>query len=317
MQGKGRRASLDETQEGRGSASLYVSLSSISTGGIYHNFNTGNAGAAAANCQYITRATATDGDLRSIHLHNYADYIGGETYDELRQNIIEYNRQKEQDELSRPRRGGGKTRTHYRVKLSFEGKVNTDKAREMAAEYLRENFPKARAVAAIHQDTKHTHAHINIQARDVEGKKINLTKSHYRQLDERWGWIYAREFGEEKLKEHLAKKQERQQFKQAKARDESRTRPARAGRRLTRDDYRAREIRNYGDEAGTGRDQRAPANATHRDGGREPELERLSQASEQAVSAARGAIRETESLRADLARLGERSIGRGEGRLKR
>ena len=310
-------APLDESQE-RAANSLKLRLPTVpSVGGIYHHFTTGTLGAAAANCQYITREPATRGDPKNVHLHNYPEYIRGDTYDELRQNIIEYNRQMEQDELNRARRGGGETRTHYRIKLSFEEKVDTDKAREMAARYVRESFPKARAVVAVHQDTQHTHAHINVQARDIDGKKINLNRADYTHLDERWGSIYAHEFGDAKLQEHLAKKGETRSYKQAKARGESAERPARADRKMTRDDHRAREMRNYGDEAGTGRDQRAVADEARGGGRGEHQLERFAQGIRRATAAANGAVRETESLRAELARLGERSIERGEGKVRR
>ncbi len=310
-------APLDESQE-RAANSLKLRLPTVpSVGGIYHHFTTGTLGTAAANCQYITREPATGGDPKNVHLHNYPEYIRGDTYDELRQNIIEYNRQREQDELNRARRGGGVTRTHYRIKLSFEGQVDTNKAREMAARYLRENFPKARAVVAIHQDTEHTHAHINVQARDIEGKKISLSRDDYTRLDERWGRVYASEFGEEKLQDHLAKKQETREYKRAKARGEQAERPARADRKITKDDHREREMRNYGDETRIGRNQRAVADAARRGGRGESHAERFAEGKRQATAAAHGAIRETENLRGDLARLGERSVERGEGKVRR
>ncbi|MGH9913938.1 MAG: hypothetical protein ACRD63_01475, partial [Pyrinomonadaceae bacterium] len=76
----------------------------------------------------------------------------------LRDNIVEYNRQIEENELS-TRKYRQPCRTHYRVKLSFEGKIDADKARDMAAEYLRINFSSARAVVAIHHNTAHTHTY--------------------------------------------------------------------------------------------------------------------------------------------------------------
>ena len=134
---------------------------------IYFNFSVGRAGTSAANARYITRETASQGDKSSIITHNYPDYAReGETYKEQKENIIAYAGQKEEDELRRPRKGTGEARTHYRVTVSFEGKIETEKARAMGEEYLQKQFPNARAVGMVHQDTEHTHIHFNIQARD-------------------------------------------------------------------------------------------------------------------------------------------------------
>jgi len=91
-----------------------------------------------------------------------------EDYHELRDQLEEYCQQREADELERPRRGGGETRTYYKTVLSFEERVDTDQARDMADEWLDREFPDAESIAAVHQDTDNTHVHVHIQARDIQ-----------------------------------------------------------------------------------------------------------------------------------------------------
>lgn len=267
--------------------------------GIYHNFKPGRAGASAANARYISRTTAVRDGERGLYEHNLPDYLRGETYAETRANLTEYARQRDEDERARPTRGGGEARTHYRAQLSFEGRVDAERAREMASEYMRENFPNARGFAVVHQDTEHTHAHIWLDARQTDGKKLNVSMSDYKRLDERWARIYGREFGQEKEREHLAKKQETRDWKRAQARGEqSGEKPQRASRSMTRGDYEQRERRNYGvDENRTRGDQRAVAAREQALAHGERAVERYAQQSERTAEAARGALQQAERLR--------------------
>ncbi len=273
-------------------------------GGIFCEFTVGRAGAGSENARYITRASATSSDERTVHLHNYPSWLKeASDYKSLRSNVIEYNRQREEDELQAVRRGGGKTRTHYRCKLSFEGKVDTDKAREMAKEYLEKNFPKARAVAAVHQDTRHTHVHINIQARGTNGRKLNLSDRQFKNLDTAWGKIYAREYGKEKLQAHEMKKAEMRAWKMEYARAKSRGQqptpaPERTDRGLRAQDHQAREARNYGiNEGRTGRDQSRTSGREQTITRGERAIDGFAQQSHRATEAGRGALRQAERIR--------------------
>ncbi|MGH9763840.1 MAG: relaxase/mobilization nuclease domain-containing protein, partial [Blastocatellia bacterium] len=58
--------------------------------------------------------------------------------------------------------------------------------------WVERNFPNSRALIAVHQNTDHTHAHINIQARNLDGRKIDLDARTYRNLDVDWARIYGR-----------------------------------------------------------------------------------------------------------------------------
>jgi hypothetical protein len=190
----------------------------MSDGGIYFQFRVGRAGTSAANVRYISRGRATNERRENLHLHNYPAYVAGSTYAEMRRNIAEYNRQQEEDELSRPRRGSGRAQTHYRGIISFESEVPTDRAMPLIHEYVEQQFPRARVAIAVHRDTKYTHAHIHVQARDIDGKKLRWSKVEWRNLDARWADIYGREFGLIKTLDHEAKKEEMRMWKAEYAR---------------------------------------------------------------------------------------------------
>lgn len=269
------------------------------SGGVFHNFKPGRAGASAANARYITRTTAVRDGERGIYEHNVPDHLRGESYAETRANLVEYARQREEDERARPMRGGGEARTHYRGQLSFEEKIDTERARELAGEYMRENFPGARGFATIHQDTEHTHAHIWIDARKTDDRKLNIPNYEYKRLDESWARIYGREFGQDKEREHLAKKQETRDWKRARARREhSDEKPQRSSRSMARSDYKQREQRNYGaDESRIRGDQCGVAERERKTTPGEYQLERYARQSERTTEAARGALQQAERLR--------------------
>lgn len=301
------------------------------SGGIYCHFTVGRAGAGSANVRYITRESGTGGNDENLYLHNYPSFVQeNKNYKYLKQNVVEYNRQREEDELTRRRTGSGQTRTHYRCKLSFEEKISTEKAREMAREYLEQNFAGARAIAAVHQDTKHTHIHINIQARGLNEKKIQLGEGKFKNLDSAWAKIYGREFGQEKQQEHEQKKQETREWKQEYARakergeDVIRQAPIRADQNLLAQEHKAREARNYGiDQTRAGRDQRGAANRDQARAGGEraigntqraigssqQQLAKAERTVERAVGQAERAVSETRNLQHDAARVAERERG--------
>ncbi len=283
-------------------------------GGVSFRFSVGTSGACAAHVRYITREPATEGNSDSIYLHNLPGARrDGEAFRETRKGLIEYARTKEKYELARPCQGRGNARSHYRANCSFEGEVEPQKALSMVREFLTENFPLARAVAAVHTDTPHTHVHLTIFARQTNDRKVQLSDREFRQLDERWAAIYAREFGAEKYTEYLAKKAEmaeanrvyfaslkeiedrpglsasdrenlRSQFK------ESYRWPERSDYRMTRERIRERETRNH-DQSGVGRDQRETQFRDRQTQARERGEGRAGTAAERAAGAAERALR--------------------------
>ena len=78
--------------------------------------------------------------------------------------------------------------------------------------WLQETFPLARAAAFLHRNTDHLHAHVWIEARQINGRKINLSARAYRQLDEAWNRAYAPAFARSEA-EHLRKKWQTEGYK--------------------------------------------------------------------------------------------------------
>ena len=112
-------------------------------GRAFMRFSVGTAGGSADNIHYITREPATNADRESVLVRNYpAEVTEARDYDELRDRLEEYADEQERAELDRPRRGGGETRTHYKVILSFEQEIDTEQARDMADEYLDREFSR-------------------------------------------------------------------------------------------------------------------------------------------------------------------------------
>ena len=90
---------------------------------------------------------------------------------------------------------GRGSRHSYRVILSFEQKITSEKALTMAREFLdKSHFRDHPAILAVHQDTNHTHLHITALARSIFGKKLALKLDQYKSFSKTWRDIYAREF---------------------------------------------------------------------------------------------------------------------------
>ena len=216
------------------------------SGGTALRFTIGGQGKSAAHMQYISRSSAVLDREDGLLMHNMPGHFSGASdYRELKERLVSYAWAREEDEIAR-HKSAGASRTHYRCMVSFERNVETEKAKELTKEWLEKSFPQGRACAFVHRDTKHTHVHMWIDARQTDDRKINLKGQHYRTLDEKWNKIYAREMGRDE-REHLEKKREHAIDRAARARKEEREAPARAPR-PGRKQYRAREERNYGRE---------------------------------------------------------------------
>jgi hypothetical protein len=207
---------------------------------------------SAANARYITREAATHSDERSIRFHNLEE-LKGKDYRETRTNFIAYTEARLDEETTRTKRGAGEARTHYRAVLSFDQAESTSKAHELADKWLKENFKDCRAAVVLHHDTKNLHAHVWVDARQLNDKKLNLDNKKFKSLDESWAKIYSKQYGEHYLTDHLRKKEEtraaKREYKTSKAPNQAKYKT----------DYKAREARNY-DKAGAGIHQRDPSN---------------------------------------------------------
>jgi hypothetical protein len=261
-----------------------------------------NASASGKHAAYITRETGTYGDERAIYLHNL-DELKGIDYRETRTNFISYAEARQDEELAKRK----DARTHYRCILSFDRQEETEKARELAAQFLKENFPDARAAVVLHRDTQNTHAHIWVEARKIDDRKIHLPKNTFKTLDDRWAHIYGREYGKKYEHEHLAKKEETKEFKKARAQGKEHPRPARANRPTTAKEHNEREARNYGiHEGAAGSNKRADTEREPDIKTAEQEISRRAEASKQSDRNLKSAIQGTGKLRSELEKMGSR-----------
>jgi hypothetical protein len=265
-------------------------------GGAVFKFSKGRAGASSANVRYITRQKAADERVWTRNVPEHTQE--GDTHKEQINNLREYARQREEDEIGAARSGSGETRTHYRAIYSFDREVSDEQAQRMVDEHLDKNFPNARCIAAIHRDTDHTHTHVWIDARDTDERKIQLDNKTYKTLDDDWAKTYAREFDERSIyDEHVNKKYQTQDWKreayEARRRGEDApAKPARAAdERDQIEERRAMHARQYGadyDERGITRNQRRASSG-------EREIDRSIETSKRAERAVRSTTREVEN----------------------
>ncbi len=268
-------------------------------------FTVGRRGASGRHASYITRESA----CRSISFYNL-DEQRGENDFENRVNAISHAYAREDIETAKSERG----RTHYRIILSWDRKEETDIAKEQAHEFLKENFDKGRGFVAVHQDTEHTHAHVWLDARCNDGRKLHIGKRVYRQLDESWARVYDRNYQTEYAKEYKEKKEQTRQWKRELV--EQRTEQQRDGKqerpqdkperhtdKLKNEFWREKEIRDSGvmrgdDENGIRGNQQSFTVRNGRDQAGQRELNNSQQQltkSEQAVSRATEQTHRTES----------------------
>jgi hypothetical protein len=237
-------------------------------GGTFCRFTVGRAGTAAAHLRYISRESAVAEGRRGVLLHHVppAVWRGTSTYAALRDSLIAYVWAREAVEGNREpgrQRGGQRqaARTHYRLLVSFEqSDVPTFRVHQMLRAWLEEAVPGARAIGFVHRNTAHPHAHLFVEARRTDGRQLDFSAQAWRQLDEIWNRIWARHLGRDE-REHLAKKQETEQYKQGRRQQQPAgsgrdgppaaagllaARPARAARALTPAAYRERDRRAAG-----------------------------------------------------------------------
>jgi hypothetical protein len=189
-----------------------------SGGNIYFRFASGAKGYSGANVQYILREGALE-NIEGLYLQNYERIIsqGGkaENIEYIKQILIMVNQMWEEMSLRRIDWNVRAATYHWMV-MSFLRRVPTKQVRDMASKYLREVFPDAKAIAAVHQNTQHTHVHVHLVNRTKEGMPERITYNKWRQLDEYWGAIFGGCFGEGKLDIHLEKKKQTKEYKRAR-----------------------------------------------------------------------------------------------------
>ncbi len=179
---------------------------------MYMRFSVGGKGASGAHVAYISRPGAVgddEGQCGFVLQGMPEEMERATTYEELREWAVSFAEVREREEAGKGKPTLRRTpRTHYRALVSFERKMETGQASALVREWLKAALPTARALAFVHQNTDHTHAHIWIDARKADGRKLHFPAQQYRRLDEIWNRIYSRAMGRDE-REHLEKKGQR------------------------------------------------------------------------------------------------------------
>lgn len=216
-------------------------------------------GTSGKNVDYITRDSACE----SLSFHNL-DELKTDDPHETKLNAKTYAYARE--DIERAMKKG--SITHYRMILSWPGKEDTEKAREITHKFLQKEFPNTRAIVAIHQDTSPTHAHVWIDARQIDEKKVQIKPTQYKRLDEKYTKFYDREYGTNYAPGYKASKEQtlqhnREEFAEGKRtgkREKPPNKPPRAKDKLNSKFYREKDARDLGvkinDQARTGANHR-------------------------------------------------------------
>lgn len=161
-------------------------------------------GATRANALYITRHGACESwETRNIPDEEHL----GITREDQRASIADY--------LCEYAEQGRGERRDYRAVLSFDREVEKDKAMEMAEEWIESTrFGNNPALYAFHTNTDNPHIHVLVTARDVDGKKLDLSDRQYQSFDKAWAKIYDRDIERGVEKDHSQKCEETKSWKQ-------------------------------------------------------------------------------------------------------
>ena len=236
-------------------------------GGTFCRFTVGptSKGASARHIRYIASPSAVRDGQAEVWLKGFPLTLTAAPYATMVRTLCQTAHTLEREDII-GHKGPRKCRTHYQAILSYEAPVSSQQAKQMAAEWMEEAFPKARAAAFLHRNTRRLHVHVWIAARQTDGRKINLSAQAFRRLDERWNAIYCRATQKEE-REHLLKKGETERYKQLRREGEAKNiqKPARAGHRWKKQLFNERERERLGERTDdnnqkrTRRDQRALA----------------------------------------------------------
>ncbi|MFY9222507.1 MAG: hypothetical protein WAQ98_07555 [Blastocatellia bacterium] len=152
-------------------------------------------------------------DIKLSHLNDLLQQRD-QQHDKQLSHLNDLLQQHDQQHDKQPDNNLSKTpRSYYQIKVSFPTKIPTQLAFSVIKPYLQENFPNARVLAVVHQNTPHTHCHIHLQAIEIDpnsgkpnGKKLHFGSAKFQSLDLAWARSYAAKFGNHLLEKHLEKK---------------------------------------------------------------------------------------------------------------
>jgi len=291
-----------------------------------------NPAASAENVRYISRERA----CADLSFHNL-DELKTESQSEARANAIAYAETRKDIEARQPPPPRGIARNHHRMILSFDREETPERAREQAHQFLRENFPDARAIVSVHTDKKEmTHCHVWLDCRtrelDKRGieKKLQLDKATYKTLDERWAKQYDREYGTRYADDYRQKKDETRQWKRDRVEGKDTPKPARARDEMTADRWREKDHRDAGvkshepdqnrpsgnkrfNPAGERNPARILDHSRNADRAIDSQLETVQRAEQGISSLTRivaDTVRATDGLHSDFEKLGDRASSR-------
>lgn len=238
------------------------------TGGTFCRFSVGRPDQSARYLRYVARAGAVREEGAGVaHQNIHPELLKSSSYAAFVARLCDYARIQAHEEVAR-HHSRGTARTHYRATLSFESDPGTVAAKDALRSWLLETFPLARAAAFLHRNTLHLHAHVWIEARQVNGLKINLSARAYRQLDEGWNRVYAPLFGRSDA-DHLHKKWQTEGYKQMRRSGDAVPLPRRAAHDFHPALFTERERTRLGKELyerherGNGSDQHTAASSDY------------------------------------------------------
>ena len=177
----------------------------------YCRFTVGAEGTSAANVRYASRRDAVRERGEGVFFRNAPEaLVGARRYGELRDDLEAHAWAREESEQARhkARGGGGVARSHYRCVLSFEGAWTTAAIRRLVEPWLAATVPQGVAMCFVHRNTEHVHVHVWLDARGVDGRKLDFSPKEWRSIGAKWDRLYQRELArKERLETRILEKE--------------------------------------------------------------------------------------------------------------
>jgi hypothetical protein len=177
-----------------------------------------NPKASASNVAYILRDSAAE-HYKTINLPLTE-----------KNDLIAFAATREFEEDLKRHRSGSIPRNHHRIVLSFESESSPERVLEIAEGFIKKSFPDSVSIIACHTDTKNLHCHVWLDAVQLDGRKIHVSKNIYKKLDETWartcdkiyGTNRENEYREKKFDRHREHQQQKDDWKLTKHYEQSR-----------------------------------------------------------------------------------------------
>lgn len=150
--------------------------------------------ASMKNVNYILRDDACL-KFETINLPDIESKIDARSYAATR----------EIEEALMPKRGTGTARNHHRMMVTMPEETDPEKAMQLAKSFVEKEFPNTKQIIAIHKSENGIglHAHMWIDARKLNGKKLDLgtkytklDKLYSEKYDQIYGTNYTEQFAE-------------------------------------------------------------------------------------------------------------------------